>query len=72
MWTTLLSYSDKEGIIHLKQYLTQQLQTKDLGHLRYFIGIEVPHLVISQRKYALDILEEIEILNVKFVDKRCT
>lgn len=35
--------SDKEGIIHLKQYLAQQLQTKNLGHLRYFIGIEVAH-----------------------------
>jgi len=60
--------SDKEGIIHLKQYLAQQLQTKNLGHLRYFIGIEVAHSSFL----VIDILEEIEILNVKFVDKHCT
>ncbi|RDX83331.1 Cleavage stimulation factor subunit 77, partial [Mucuna pruriens] len=40
---------------------------KDLGKLRYFLGIEVAPskdgLVISQRKYGLDILEEIDLLN---------
>lgn len=40
----------------------QKFQTKDLGSLRYFLGIEMAQskssLVISQRKYALDILEE--------------
>lgn len=39
---------------------------KDLGPLKYFLGIEVPQptscIAISQRKYALDILTEIGML----------
>ncbi|XP_061356633.1 uncharacterized mitochondrial protein AtMg00810-like [Gastrolobium bilobum] len=44
--------------------------TKDLGKLQYFLGIKVTQskdgVVISQRKYALDILEETALLNSKF------
>jgi hypothetical protein len=29
------------GILQLKQYLSNQFQTKDLGKFRYFLGIEV-------------------------------
>lgn len=47
--------SDQHGITNLKQYLSRQFQTKDLGKLWYFLGIEVAQskdgLVISQRKY---------------------
>ena len=47
-----------------KQHLFKHFQTKDLGRLKYFLGIEVSQsrsgIVISQHKYALDILEETE------------
>ncbi|RDX80722.1 putative mitochondrial protein, partial [Mucuna pruriens] len=47
-------------------------QTKDLGHLKYFLGIEVAQskegIVISQRKYALDILQETSMSNCRLVD----
>ena len=37
-------------------------QTKDLGKLKYFLGIEIAQsnsgVVMAQRKYVLDILEE--------------
>ncbi|RDX89938.1 putative mitochondrial protein, partial [Mucuna pruriens] len=53
-------------------YLFSHFQTKDLGHLKYFLGIEVAQskegIVISQRKYALDILQETSMSNCKPVD----
>ncbi|CAJ2653103.1 unnamed protein product [Trifolium pratense] len=68
----VITGSDQQGILHLKQYLSNQFQTKDLGKLRYFLGIEVAQskdgIVISQRKYAMDILEETSLLNAKPVD----
>ena len=33
--------SDNDGIQKLKQHLFNQFQTKDLGKLKYFLGIEV-------------------------------
>jgi len=68
----VLTGSDHHGISQVKQHLCQHFQTKNLSKLRYFLGIEVAQcntgIVISQRKYALDILEEIGLINLKFVD----
>ena len=68
----LLTDSDHNGISQVKQHFCQHFQTKDLGKLIYFLGIEVAQsntgIVISQRKYALDILEEIGLMNSKSVD----
>jgi len=65
--------NDNHGISQMKQHLCDHFQTKDLGKLRHFLGIEVAQsdkdgIVISQRKYALDILEEIGLMNSKSVD----
>ncbi|XP_070051112.1 uncharacterized mitochondrial protein AtMg00810-like [Nicotiana tomentosiformis] len=64
--------NDQEEISQLKQYLFKYFQTNDLGKLKYFLGIEVAQsktgIAISQRKYALDILEETCMLNSKLVD----
>jgi len=47
-------------------------QTKDLEKLIYFLGIEVARsnsgIIISQRNYELDILEETKLMNSKFVN----
>ncbi|KAL6333817.1 hypothetical protein AAG906_029003 [Vitis piasezkii] len=44
------------------QHIFTHFQTKDLGKLKYFLGIEIAQsnsgVVLSQMKYALDILEE--------------
>jgi hypothetical protein len=50
----------------LKQFLQQRFHTKDLGKLRYFLGIEVARsrtvINLSQRKHVLNLLEEIGLL----------
>ncbi|RVX21698.1 Retrovirus-related Pol polyprotein from transposon RE2 [Vitis vinifera] len=64
--------SDQNGIQKLKQHLFTHFQTKDLEKLKYFLGIEITQsssgVVLSQRKYALDILEETDMLDCKLVD----
>ena len=51
---------DLSGIQELKDFLSQQFEMKDLGHLSYFLGLEITHstnsLYITQAKYASDLL----------------
>jgi hypothetical protein len=46
----------------LKKNLSKEFEVKDLGHLKYFLGIEIARslkgIVLSQRKYVLDLLDE--------------
>ena len=68
----VIAGSDQDGIQKLKQHLFIHFQTKDLGKLKYFLGIGIDKssssVVLSQRKYALDILEETDMLDCKPVD----
>ncbi|RVX19573.1 Retrovirus-related Pol polyprotein from transposon RE1 [Vitis vinifera] len=52
--------------------LCRRFRTKDLGKLKYFLGIEIAQsisgVVLSQRKYALDILEKTGMLDRKLID----
>ena len=56
----------------MKKHLFSYYQTKDLGKLKYFLGIEVAQpksdVIISKRKYTLDILEETGMLEYKPID----
>ena len=65
----IITGNDKQGIDDLKKYLQNSFQTKDLGKLCYFLGIEVARskesINLSQRKYVLDILEETGLLGSK-------
>lgn len=49
-------------INQFKTYLKTQFDMKDLGTLKYFLGIEIAHsskgLHLTQRKYTLDLLRE--------------
>ncbi|CAH9124536.1 unnamed protein product [Cuscuta epithymum] len=58
----LLAGNDTSHISTVKEYLDKNFSIKDLGKLKYFLGIEVARspesFVLSQRKYTLDILEE--------------
>ena len=68
----VITCSDQDGILKLKQHLFRHFQTKDLGKLKYFLGIKIAQsnsgVVMSQRKYVLDILEETGMLDCKPVD----
>src|ERR1044072_6265331 len=65
----VITGDDHTGIQELKQHLFKHFQTKDLGQLRYFLGIEVAQskagIAISKRKHVLDILEETGMLDCK-------
>jgi hypothetical protein len=70
MLTILIVYVDDiiitgnnyKEIEKLKQHLAKEFEVKDLGLLRYFLGIEVSRsakgIYLSQRKYILDLLSE--------------
>ncbi|GJR55796.1 ribonuclease H-like domain-containing protein [Tanacetum coccineum] len=52
-----------------KSFLKFKFKIKDLGHLKYFLGIEViksdKDLCLSQRKYCLDLLKDYGLLRCK-------
>ena len=68
----IISGSDSTGIADLKRYLGQRFHTKDLGTLRYFLGIEVARssqgLYLSQQKYVLDLLSKTSLLGARPAD----
>nr|GEV51522.1 reverse transcriptase, RNA-dependent DNA polymerase, Gag-polypeptide of LTR copia-type [Tanacetum cinerariifolium] len=53
----------------IKSKLNKEFNIKDLGHLNYYLGIEFlmnsSGLTMSQRKYALDLLQQVNVLNDK-------
>ncbi|KAK2978460.1 hypothetical protein RJ640_003214 [Escallonia rubra] len=58
----ILAGNNSTACSSFKQYLNDCFKLKDLGPLKYFLGIEAAcgprGLFLSQRKYALDILSE--------------
>ena len=39
----IITGDDLSGIQELKDFLGQQFEMKDLGHLSYFLGLEITH-----------------------------
>ncbi|KAI3456021.1 hypothetical protein Pfo_012684, partial [Paulownia fortunei] len=58
----ILTGDDLPEMNRLKKSLSLEFEIKDLGSLRYFLGMEVARskkgIVISKRKYVLDLLKE--------------
>ena len=62
----LITGNDPVSIADIKKFLHNQFHLKDLGHLKYFLGIEISAsrkgIFISQRKYALEIIKDAGLL----------
>ncbi|WVZ50418.1 hypothetical protein U9M48_001671, partial [Paspalum notatum var. saurae] len=60
---------DTLEIARLKSNLSKEFEVKDLGQLRCFMGIEIARsprgIVLSQRRYVLDLLDETELKLMK-------
>ena len=60
------------GIQELKDFLSHQFEMKDLGHLSYFLGLEITHstdgLYITQAKYTSELLSRAGLTDSKTVD----
>ncbi|TYJ97534.1 putative mitochondrial protein [Cucumis melo var. makuwa] len=56
----IITDNDPQTISDLQHYLGQHFETKDLGSLNYFLGLEVSRrsdgYLLSQAKYASDLL----------------
>lgn len=65
----LVTGTDPIAIAALKGFLDTRFHIKDLGSLKYFLGIEVARskkgLFLCQRKYALDILHDMGMLGCR-------
>ena len=68
----IITRDDREEIKALKSKLFLEVEIKDLGRLKYFLGIEVLRsnrgIFISQKKYVLDLLAEAGMLDCKPIE----
>ena len=68
----VITGDDIEEISRLQGQLASEFKMKNLGGLKYFLGIEVARstqgIFLSQRKYVLDLLSEVGLLECKPVD----
>ena len=58
----IIASNDLKEMDVVKKFLHESFTIKDLGELKYFLGIEVARsakgIMLSQRKYALDVLKD--------------
>ena len=65
----ILTGDDEKEMDGLKKFLAREFEIKDLGNLKYFLGMEVARsrkgISVSQRKYVLDLLKETGMMDCK-------
>ncbi|KAK1422393.1 hypothetical protein QVD17_25482 [Tagetes erecta] len=65
----ILTGNDEEEMIRLKKNLFTEFEMKDMGRLKYFLGIEVLRstqgIFICQKRYILDLLAETGMIDCK-------
>ena len=61
-----------EEIGKLKSFLLYEFEIKDLGNLKYFLGMKIARskmrIIVSKRKYVLDLLKKTGMLVCKLAD----
>ena len=65
----LIASNDVDAVNSFKQFLDSKFKPKDLGTLKYFLGLEVGRttkgISLCQRKYTLDLLADTSLLASK-------
>ena len=68
----VITGNGQDSITKLKQHLFKYFHTKDLGRLKYFIGIEVAqsrlNIIMWHCMCALDILEETRMMRCRTIE----
>ena len=68
----ILTGDDLVEMRRVKKQLALEFEIKDLGNLRYFLGMEVARnrsgISVSQQKYVIDLLKETGMLGCKPAD----
>ena len=68
----IITDDDLSSIQELKDFLSRQFEMKNLGHLNYFLDLEITHstdgLYITQVKYAFELLSRAGLIDSKIVD----
>ena len=70
MWDDVLITSDNvQAVADLKVLLDKQFKLRDLGDLKFFLGLEVARskegINLCQWKYALEVLSDASLLDCK-------
>ncbi|XP_056159734.1 uncharacterized mitochondrial protein AtMg00810-like [Syzygium oleosum] len=72
VYDIIITGNDHVESTRLMSRLNGDFETKNLGELKYFLGIEVARseegIFLSQRKYVLDLLSEVGLLECKPAD----
>jgi hypothetical protein len=65
----IITGSNGDSITQLKRSLQQQFSIKNLGSLKYFLGIEMATsckgFFLNQCKYIIDLLKDVDMLHTK-------
>lgn len=68
----VISGNHEASIVALKEHLHAAIHIKDLGNLRYFLGIEVARskkgICLNQRKYALELVSDMGLSGARVYD----
>ncbi|GJT04706.1 ribonuclease H-like domain-containing protein [Tanacetum coccineum] len=69
VYDIVVTGNNVDEIKKVKEFLSSKFLIKDLGKLKYFLGIEVleskGNLYLTQRKYCLEVLDEFGMLSCK-------